>query len=369
MSENIRVLHVFGVMNRGGAESMIMNLYRNIDRNKIQFDFMVHTSEKGAFDDEIKSLGGEIYHIPKYTGKNHFNYKKKWEVFFQNHEEHKIIHSHIRSTASIYLEIAKKYNKVTIAHSHSTSNGKGFDAFIKNMLQIPIKNTADYLFAASDKAGLWLYGEKAIQSKKYYKLNNAIETKKYVFNTSIRNKKRKELQLQNKFVIGHVGRFHESKNHNFIIEIFREVYKLQSNSVLVLIGEGDLKKSIEEKVKKYNLVDNVIFLGVREDVNELLQAIDVFIFPSLFEGLPVTVIEAQASGLPVILSKNITHEVAITDLVEFLPLEKDPKDWGIKTLENYENNERENMEKEIINANYDVKIVGESLQKVYLSMI
>lgn len=328
MNKPIRILHVFGRLNRGGAEMMIMTLYRNIDRTKVQFDFIVHANEKCAFEDEVRFLGGNIYKVPRYNGKNHFQYKKAWNEFFQNHPEYKIIHGHIRSTASIYLKIAKKLGLITIAHSHNTSSGGGFSAVVKNILQYPIRSIADYLFACSRAAGEWLYGKRACKGDNFFILNNAIDTEKFIFNEETRLKKRKELQIEDKFVIGHVGRFHPQKNHYFLIDIFKEIYNINKNSVLLLIGDGDLKKSIQEKVEDLGLSNNVVFTGVRPNVPELLQAMDVFLFPSLYEGLPVALIEAQAAGLPCIVSDKITTDTKITDLISFVPLTKLPETMG-----------------------------------------
>ena len=215
MSDPIRIIQVFAQMNRGGAETMIMNLYRMIERSQIQFDFIVHTNEECAYDNEIRSLGGRIYRVPRYNGKNHFEYIKSWNKFFKTHPNYKIIHGHVRSTASIYLKIAKKFGLVTIAHSHSTSSGTGFSSIVKNILQYPIRNIADYLFACSEQSGEWLFGKNASKRNNFVILKNSIDVKKFVFNERVRFEKRKELKIDDKFVIGHIGRFIPSKNHKF----------------------------------------------------------------------------------------------------------------------------------------------------------
>ena len=366
MDKPIRILHVFGRLDRGGAETMVMNLYRNVNRNAIQFDFIVHTNEDCDYDDEIKFLGGKIYRVPCYNGKNHFQYKKAWNNFFQEHSEHKIIHAHVRSTASIFLKIAKKFGLITIAHSHNTSSGRGASAIVKNTLQYPIRYIADYLFACSKVAGEWLYGKKACEGENYFLLNNAIDSDKYIFDEEIRLTKRKELQIENKFTIGHVGRFHPQKNHSFLIDIFKEVYNKNKNSVLLLVGDGELKKSIQKKVKSLDLSNNVIFAGVSSEVAELLQAMDVFLFPSLHEGLPVTLIEAQAAGLPCIVSDRITNEIKITELITFVPLTNTPKQWASEVLYYGENFKRKSQHSQIIKAGYDIKTTTKALEKFYL---
>ncbi|WP_026679376.1 glycosyltransferase family 1 protein [Fictibacillus gelatini] len=366
MEKPIRILHVFGRLDRGGAETMIMNLYRNIDRSKIQFDFIIHTNEKCDYNDEIFSLGGKVYSIPRYTGKNHFIYKKVWKNFFKKHPEYKIIHGHMRSTAAIYLKIAKKNGLITIAHSHSTSSGTGLLSIIKNTLQYPIRYIANYRFSCSEAAGIWLFGKKGCRSENFYILNNAIDTKKFIFNETIRIKKRKEFQIEGKFVIGHIGRFHAAKNHEFLVEIFKMIHDKNKNTVLMLVGDGSNRQVIEKKVQDLGLIDSVIFAGVRSDIPELLQAMDVFVFPSLFEGLPVSVIEAQAAGLPCIISKQITPEVKVSDLVTSISLREPPEHWAKIVLSHSEGYDRGNIYSEIVKAGYDIKHTSKWLQKFYL---
>lgn len=370
MSEPIRVLQVFAQMNRGGAETMIMNLYRNIDRTKVQFDFIVHTNEKCAFDDEIMSLGGHIYRVPRYTGKNHFQYKKAWQEFFKKHPEYKIIHGHVRSTASIYLKIAKKYGLTTIAHSHNTSSGTGFSAAVKNLMQYPIRYTADHLFACSMSAGKWLFGEKALKKENFHILKNAIDTKKFIFNKSIRAEKRQELQVGNRFLIGHVGRFHPQKNHDFLVNVFKEIHDRNKNAVLLLVGDGELRESIKNKVDDLGLTDNVIFTGVRSDVPELFQAMDVFLFPSNYEGLGIVVVEAQAAGLPCVVADTIPVEAFISDLVTELSLTQSKIDWAMSVLEhvNEKEYERPNTMNLIKNKGYDILDTSKKIEQFYLNI-
>lgn len=329
----IRVLQVLGGLNRGGAETMVMNLYRDIDRNKIQFDFIKHTESKCAYDDEIKELGGRIYSIPKYKVYNHFQYKKAWNNFFKKHPEYKIIHGHVRSTATIYLKIAKKYGLYAIAHSHSTSSGKGIKAIIKNMLQFRIRYITDYFMGCSKEANEWLYGKKIANSEKCIILHNAIDVEKYTYNEDIRNKLRKELNIkEDEMVVGNIGRFSYMKNHKFLIDIFEKLCKTE-NCKLLLVGDGELKNDIQNIVKNKHLESKVIFTGVRSDVNEILQAMDIFVMPSIFEGLPVTLIEAQASGVPSLITNIITKEVDITPLIYRENLKNEPLIWANKIKE------------------------------------
>ncbi|KIO68278.1 hypothetical protein B4064_1768 [Caldibacillus thermoamylovorans] len=366
MKKPIRVLQVFARMDRGGAETMIMNLYRKIDRSKVQFDFIVHTNDKCAYDDEIRMLGGRIFRIPKYTGSNHMTYMKSWMNFIKSHPEYRIIHGHVRSTASIYLRIAKKFGLITIAHSHNTSSGKGISAIVKNVLQYPIKYIADYMFSCSIEAGKWLFGKNVTKKDNFYILCNAIDLKKFSYNKTIRDKLRKDLKIQDKFVLGHVGRFHAQKNHSFIIDIFKEVYDRNQNSVLLLVGDGELRTSIENKIKKFKLEDNVIFTGVRTDIPELLQAMDVFLFPSLYEGLPVTLVEAQASGLVCIVSDNITNEINLTELVVPTSLNSSSEYWANIVLKYNNDYKRKNTYEKIKNNGYDINQTVKWLESFYL---
>lgn len=366
MTKPIRILQCFARMDRGGSETMIMNLYRNIDRNRIQFDFVVHTNEKCEFDDEIIALGGKIYRVPRFKITNFYSYIKAWNMLFKEHKgTWSIIHGHMFTTSAIYLKIAKNYGLTSIAHSHNTSSGHGLRAFIKVIIQFPIRFVADYYFACSKNAGTWLFGKRACRKDNFYVFNNAIDSKNFIYDPEIRTKKRIELQLEDKFVVGHVGRFHKQKNHDFIVDIFNEIYRKNESARLLLIGDGFLRKSIEKKVNDLGLSNYVIFAGVRSDIPEILQALDLFLFPSLYEGLPVTLVEAQASGLMVRASDTITREVAITDLIDFYSLKSPATYWANEILKNSEANERENKLDEIIKARYDIKQNTKWLEEFY----
>jgi len=367
MAEPIRILHVLGRLNRGGAETMILNLYRSIDRSKVQFDFMVHTIDRCDYEDEILEMGGKIYCIPRYLGENHFQYKKAWNMFLKSHTEYKIIHGHLRSTASIYMRIAKKHGRVTIAHSHSTaSRGNKLEQFVKNILQLPIRYSADYLFACSDEAGRWLYGERATKGVNYMVIKNAIDIDKHVFDEVNRKKIRKELEVQNKFVVGHVGSFTYPKNHKFLVNVFHEVQKKNKNAILLLIGDGELRTQIQNQILDLGLKKKVILTGVVSNVNEYLQAMDMFVFPSIFEGLPVTVIEAQATGLPCIISDRITKEVNISTLVKSISLNASEELWA-ETIINYQSNvNRHDMYQDVVKAGYDIETSRLWLEEFYI---
>lgn len=366
MKQPIRILQVFKGMNMGGAETMIMNIYRNVDRSIIQFDFIVHTSNKCYYDDEILSMGGKIYRAPRFNVKNYWKYVKWWKCFFNEHQDYKIIHGHVRSSASIYLSLAKRRGLTTLIHSHSMSSGTKYATLFKNILRYPIISAADYLFACSTNAGEWLYGKKACLKNKFKILNNAIDVEKYAFDNYEREQLRKEMNIDEKLVIGHVGSFRTPKNHDFLVNIFKVILDREPNALLLLVGDGELKEKIKDKVKRLNIAENVIFTGVRSDIPELLSVMDILVFPSLWEGLPVTLIEAQASGLPCVISDVITDEVLLTPHVQSVSLLKSPEHWANLIL-SMDTTNREYYSKFIIESGFDIKETATKLTKFYLN--
>jgi glycosyltransferase involved in cell wall biosynthesis len=320
-------------MNRGGLETMLMNYYRQIDRTKVQFDFMVHRAEEGHYDKEIVKLGGRIYKMPQIKPGNYRLYFKLLDEFFKNHKEYKVVHSHINENSSFVLRAAKKAGiPCRIAHSHLSDLGIDIKLPFRLYARSMMKNTPNNFFACSKNAGKWLFGKKIVNSNEIRVLNNAVNTSEFKFNMTIRNKIRNELGIQDELVIGHIGRFNKQKNHDFLIDIFHTVHQENKNAKLILIGDGHLRPSIEKKINNLGLTSNVKLLGVRSDISELMQAMDLFIFPSLFEGLPVVLVEAQAAGLKCLVSDTITKETDITGRVEFISLNSPPKYWANQIL-------------------------------------
>lgn len=363
----IRVLQVMGGLNRGGAETMVMNFYKAMDRNEIQFDFITHDQEKMDYKDEIEKMGGKVFVFPKFKGYNIVTYRNTWKSFLKNHPEYKILHSHLRSYASIYFPIAKEYGLKTIIHSHSTSNGNGFKSIVKYLLQKPLAKQADYLFACSKEAGEWLYGSDRINDDNYYLVKNSIDVSKYIYNKKIRENYRNDLNLDNKLVLGHVGRLSKPKNHIFLLKVFKKILEKNSNVILLIIGDGDLKEEINNKIKELDLEDKVYMLGSREDVEYILQAIDIFLFPSFWEGLPVSVIEAQASGLPCILSNTITDEVKLLDNLEYLPIDKGEDLWA-DTVLNMDKTRIKNGPEIVSSKGFDIVKTSKWLLKFYKNL-
>lgn len=328
----IRVLQVIGAMDRAGAETMIMNYYRNMDRTQIQFDFLVHTEHRCDYDGEIESLGGNIYHIPHYTGLNHFLYQRACKQFFESHPEISLVHGHIGSGAAVYLSEAKKAGLHTIAHAHSENFYTGLNKVAFSLVTKPIKNKADSFFACSAKACFDTFGKQVFQNKDYLVINNAIDVERYQRALTYRGTYRDRLGLTNKPTLGHIGRFIEVKNQIFLIEVFSNIVRHIPEAQLLLIGDGPLKKTLEKRIQDLDLLHNVHILGKREDIPELLAAMDLFVFPSLKEGLPVSVIEAQASGLPMLLSDGITAEAAVLPTCKRLPLSIGSENWSKEAL-------------------------------------
>ncbi|OPL08172.1 MAG: glycosyl transferase group 1 [delta proteobacterium ML8_F1] len=364
MDEPIRVLHVFGRLDSGGAESRTMDIYRQIDRSKVQFDFAIHTEDMCFFTDEVKSLGGRIYSFPRFNGKNYFLYKNSWNMFFKEHPEYKIVHGHQTNTAFVYLKEAKA-NNVPIRIAHSRNSNK--ENLIKKHICKLSKLYATHLFAVSKIAGASEFGEKAVNDGIVKILPNAIDAKKYSFNKETRKIKRLELGIENEMLIIHIGRFRPQKNHKFLLEVFSEVLMTEPHAKLLIVGDGSLRGEILKEISHRNIEESVIIAGIRSDVPELLQAADILLFPSLFEGLPGVVLEAQAAGLPCVISDKITEEVKVTDLVKYISLNNETLFWAKEVLSCNINNERKKYIHEITKNGYDVETVGKWYENFYVN--
>lgn len=334
--EPIRIAHIIGKWLGGGVESVVMNYYRHIDKTKIQFDFICDEDSTNIPYEEIEKLGGRVILIPPYQ--KVFKYHKTLKKVLKD-GNYKIVHSHINTLSVFSLFAAKCAGVPTrIAHSHSTTNKREWKKnLIKQVLRPFSRLFATDYMACSELAGRWLFGNKAFDKGEVYILNNAIELNKFTYKEEYRKKHRKELGISDDtLVIGHVGRFVEQKNHRFLIDIFNEVHKKNNNSVLLLVGQGPLEEEIKEKVDKLGLTDSVKFLGQRSDVNELYSAMDVFLFPSLYEGLGMVLIEAQVAGCKCIASDVIPTDAKITNNLIFLNLIDSSELWA--SLVKFDNN-------------------------------
>lgn len=356
----VKVIHIVGKMDMGGQETFIMNLYRNIDRNKIQFDFIVHSKEKGYYDDEIEKLGGKIYRITPLS-KNIFKHiLELYKVLKVNNKY--ILHRHTCSSIiAIDLLVAKLAKiKKRIVHSHATKSST-HEVANKIFMFLMNKLATDKL-ACSNEAGKFLYGEKS----KFKVIHNSIELEQFEFNEQTREEVRKEHKCKDKYVIGHVGRFDEAKNHKFILELMEQIVKKNSNVELWLIGDGELRKEIEEDAENKKIKQYIKFMGTQKNVNRLLMAMDVFIFPSIYEGLGIALIEAQCTGLNCVVSNQIPNEAIITNNVKKLDIKEEKEIWIKEIL-------REPKEKRIIDMDeekirqYGINNLLKEMKDVYMN--
>jgi glycosyltransferase involved in cell wall biosynthesis len=312
---------------------MLMNYYRKLDRSKIQFDFIVHRQEEGHYDQEIKSLGGIIYRMPHIRPGSYLKYFKSLDNFFVNHSYYQVVHAHINENSSFVLRAAKKAGvSCRITHSHLSDLGFDIKFPFRLYARLTMKDNPSSYFACSKKAGAWLYGKKLSESGNVIVLNNAVDVSQFTFNSVVRKQIRTELSADGKLIIGHIGRFNEQKNHDFLLDIFKAIHDKNPNAMLVLAGEGHLKCKVEKKIERLGLTDHVKLLGVRKDVSNLLQGMDIFLFPSLFEGLPVVLVEAQAAGLRCVVSNAITTESDVTGRLQFISLRQSADYWANSIL-------------------------------------
>lgn len=368
----IRVLYVNGgVMDRGGISAYMMNYYRHIDKTKVQIDFVVHGFVKGVFDDEINKLGGVIYNVP-IKSKNYIQNVKALRKIF-NSGKYKIVHSHMDAMGYVVLKEAKKCGiPVRIAHSHNTQHltKNKLHFMINEYARKMINKYATQRFACSNAAGKWLFSEEMINNGIVDMTHNAIELDKFRFDERYRNEFRNKYKLNDNFVIGHVGRFEYQKNHKFLLEIFAGFLLKEPNAKLLLIGEGSLRKEIEQQIKDLNIENSILILGEQNNVNELMNAFDVFILPSHFEGLPVVGIEAQANGLPCIFSSSITREIDLTDSASFLALTDSVEEWcdKLNSLKKLSPERNEDNIKSISSKGYNIIVEAKKLEKKYMEL-
>lgn len=363
MAAPIRILHIVTYMGRGGLETLLMNCYRNIDREQVQFDFLVHRQFRADYDDEIEALGGKIYRLPRLNPVDP-GYKRALREFFQTHPEYRVVHSHLDCMSAIPLSAAKACGvPVRIAHVHSSSQDKNWKYFIKRYYAKKIPAAATQLFACSKAAGDWM-----LPGSDFAVINNGIDTARFSFSPETRREVRSALGLENVLVLGHVGRFSDVKNHSFLVDVFACVHRQQPASRLLLVGDGERRAEMEEKVKALGLTEQVIFAGSQSDVSPYYQAMDVFVFPSLYEGLGIVAIEAQTSGLPCVISDKVPAECMVTQgLVSARSLEEAPEKWAEHIL-SAASAERKSHAPEVTASGYDIRATVRWLQLFYLEV-
>lgn len=366
--EAIRILQVTDNMNRGGQETFIMNVYRNIDRSKVQFDFLISESEKCDYEDEIAALGGKVYRtVTKKSGIPVF-IKSTNNILKEMGMQYKIAHIHTSSQLNAIAWLFTDIRKIPtrIVHSHNSMNDDDVRGNIKHFFSLIISKSFTFRFACSEVAGAWLFGNHEMERKSVRIVRNGVDAGRFAYNESSRQKIRKELNIADNFVIGHIGRFNKQKNHCFLVDVFAELYKLNNRSRLILVGVGELEADICQKVRMRGLEDSVLFLGLRTDINDIMSAIDVFVLPSLYEGLPVVGIEAQASGVKSVISDTITKELDITGLIDFVSLDESPKHWAERILRYNEGYERKNMHDAVSGAGYDMVTTAKEIETFYI---
>ena len=362
MNKAKRILYVNGgLMDRGGISQFMMNYYRHMDHERLQIDFLSHGTVEGDMDEEIRSLGGIVYHIPTKRDNLFKNINGMKAIFSMN--QYKLVHSHMDGMNGLTLKLAKDSGvPIRISHSHGTDHDTKNKArlVLHESARKMIPRYATHCWACSSDAGDWLYGNRT-----YEIIPNAIEMKNFRFNEEVRTRVRRELGINDKYVVGYVGTLHPTKNQIFLLEVMREVVKLDPNILLLLVGDGVARPEIEKAICKLNLAAHVKLLGLRDDVSDLQNAFDVIAFPSLWEGMPISLVEAQTNGLPCIVSDSITREVNLTDRTEFIPLEKTL--W-VKKLLKRRNRKDDDYEKVRL-AGYDIEATAEKLFNAYMKML
>lgn len=345
----IVVLQALGGLTCGGAESRVMDITRRLDNTNIEYDFLLHDKGPDFYEEEASSLGARIYRVPAFRIVNYFSYVKALNKLFHEHKEIDIVQGHITSSAAIYLPIAKKHGvKVTIAHGRSAGVDKGIKGILTRVLRKNLYKKCDLMWACSPEAGESVYGKARQDAGAVRVIPNAIDVDKFATGYDEERIKalQQEYKLDNKFVVGHVGSFRYAKNHEFLIDIFAKLIEKKSDAVLLLVGDGERKQEMVERCTVLGIKDKVIFAGNHGDVYNFYQLMDIIIFPSRYEGLPGTIVEAQAAGVPSLISTAITGSVGVTDLVRYLELEKTAVEWADEALSLYDDICRKKMENE-----------------------
>lgn len=357
----IRVLQVVPAMEAGGLETFIMNVYRNLDRDKVQFDFLYHYARRCFFDDEIESLGGQIHRLPVREDNRFFRYFSQLDELFSSHPEYRILHGHYTGFAVFYNNAAKNNGvPVRIVHSHNTRTEKSLTGLFDATLSSFCTKDATHLFACGQLAGNALFGKRAFSV-----YPNGINLSRFAYQPVSANETRQRFGFApDAIVYGHIGRFTQQKNHRLLVNIFAEIVKKQPNARLLLAGEGPLEDETRKQVTELGLNASVVFAGLQRDTPALYSAMDCFLLPSLFEGLPVVLVEAQASGLPCFVSNTVSAEAKLTDNLHFIPLEDTPAEWAaaLTALPLA----RQNNQPALRAAGYDIADTAQSLTDFYL---
>lgn len=366
----IRILHSVSFMGRAGLETMLMNYYRHIDRTKVQFDFLCNSSKVGAYDEEIQSMGGRIFHTPGFDPWKRFELKSYMRNLFKEHPEYKIIEAHNGPMGRFAMKDAKDCGvPIRIFHAHDSALPFDYKWLIKFYCLKMLKYSVNKHFTCGIKAGRFYYGDKVIDSGDYKIIHNAIEVARFTYDETARNKIRKQYGLENKIVIGHIGNFVYAKNHPFLLDVFAELHKINPDTHLVIVGDGLYRKQIKAKIDALKINDCVLMTGSMPNANEWFQAFDLFLMPSHSEGLPVVGVEAQAADLPCIFSTAVTDEIKIDDTTQFFDLKIPAKEWAKKINDILKHlPERKNNYQLITDHNYNIETEAVKLQNLYIDL-
>ena len=365
----LRVLHSVSNMARAGIETMLMNYYREMDTSLTQFDFLANKPDPGEYDEEIRRRGGRVFVSPGLNPLHYLQYQRFVAEVLAGNPGIRIVHAHNEAMGFYPLQSAKNAGiPVRIAHAHNTRIIREYKYPLKLVCKQLLPGAATDYWSCGTEAGIYYFGKKRWYESGFI-LRNAIDVSKFSFQLEVRQRLRQSYALENCFVIGHVGRFNVQKNHSRLLDIFAEIAAADPQARLVLIGVGELEQAAKEKVRALALEDRVLFLGQMANVNEWYQAMDCFVLPSLFEGLPVVGIEAQAAGLPCCFSDRVTDEVLLSPNAHRIPLEASNGDWAkeILTGKRAETN-REQGVNLIRRAGYDIHEEARKLQNLYLEM-
>jgi len=365
----MKILYVLSCITKnGGVQSIVYNYFNHLDKKDMQIDFLALLPGDEEIEQDLIKQGCNVYHLKGSEEKDLFLFMKEIKKFFKEHHDYDILHNHQTNLDFFYLRESKKWKiPVRIMHAHNTNCDINW--LRMTVLRLMSKVYANYYFACSEQAGKWMYGKNITKNKNFYVINNAIDVDKNIYNEEIRNKIRQENGITNNFVIGNVSRMTEVKNHKFLIDVFNEILKLDITSKLLLVGDGPLQEELKEKVKNLNIEENVIFYGTTNKVNEMLQAMDVFVLPSLFEGVPVSIIEAAASGVKYVITDNIDSHLNKSDLELKLSLNLTAQQWAKEIFEFSKSYKRMNQKKLLRESGFDIEEQSKKLEEIYINAI
>ena len=366
----IRILHSVSNLDRGGIETMLMNYYRHIDRDKVQFDFVCNKLKPGAYDKEATDMGARIFHSPGLNPLHYPQYIRFFKNLVGQYPEYRVIEVHNGALGLYALNSAKRAGiPVRIYHAHGQGLNLDYKIALKWVCKKMLRFNMTHHFTCGLKAGEYYFGKAVMERGDYVLVRNAIDVDRFVFNPDVRVRLRVENGLEGKHVVGHVGRFMHQKNHAFLIEVFAQIARRDEKAVLVLLGDGELQERIKNRAVMLGVSDKVKMMGNVGNANEWYQAFDIFMLPSHWEGLPVVGVEAQAAGLPYLFSSSITPEIGLTSNAVFLDLGMGQSTWADRALSILSAlPEREDMRNVIIEKGYDIRAEAKKLENLYLEI-